>query len=145
MSVHFPQSVIRPLFTWFHHISSTALRLWTTQISNLFTCKSVEIFKAQTTLNFVAITKQYKKSGRLTIADRCALIFKVTQGHWLIQWKTYIHDFLLVINLDLSSISHRLQHMVPRSWKPSHPILRPPDQGTPLNIVIKLNSQITVV
>ena len=145
MSVHFPQSVIRPLFTWFHHISSTALRLWTTQISNLFTCKSVEIFKAQTTLNFVAITKQYKKSGRLTIADRCALIFKVTQGHWIILSKTYVHDFLLVINWDLNSISYRLQDMVPRSWKWPHPNLRPPDQGTPSNIVIRLNRQIAVV
>jgi len=38
-----------------------------------------------------------KKSGQLTIADRCALIFKGTQCHWLIQSKTYIHDFLLVI------------------------------------------------
>jgi len=89
--------------------------------------------------------KSYKKSGQLTIADRCALIFMVTQGHWLIQSKTYIHDFLLVINQDLSSISHRLQDMVPRSWKPLHPILRPPDQGTPLNIIIKLNMQIDVV
>jgi len=87
----------------------------------------------------------YKKSGQLTTADRCALIFKVTQGHWLIQSKAYTHNFLLVINWDLRSISHRLQDMVPRSWKPPNPILRPPDQGTPLNIVIKLNRQITVV
>ena len=68
-----------------------------------------------------------KKSGQLTIAYRWALIFKVTQGHWFIQSKTYIglHDFLLVINWDLSSISHYLQDMVPQSCKPPHPISRP--------------------
>jgi len=30
------------------------------------------------------ITWQNRKSGQLTIADRSALIFKATQGHWLI-------------------------------------------------------------
>jgi len=74
-------------------------------------------------------TRPNKKSGQLTIADCCALILKVTQGHWLIQSKTYIHDFQWVINWDLSSISHHLQDMVPRIWKPPHPILRPQIKG----------------
>ena len=65
------------------------------------------------------------KSGQLRIADRCALIFKVTQGHWLIHLKNYIHNFLLVINWDLSSISHCLQDMVPRCRELPYPILRP--------------------
>jgi len=86
-----------------------------------------------------------KKSEQLTIADHCTLIFKVTQGRWLIQSKTYIHDFLLVINWDLRSISHHLQDIVPRSRKPPHAILRPADQGTRLNVVIKLNRQINVL
>jgi len=83
----------------------------------------------------------YRKSGQLTIADRCALIFKVTQGHWLIQSKTYIHDFLLVINWDLSSISHRLQDM---NLKTTPPYFQTPISRDPLIIVIKLNKHIAV-
>ena len=93
-----------------------------------------DIASAFVCLGFCSYSYVYynKNSGQLTIADRCALIFKVTQGH-LFNRKTYIHDFLLVINWDLSSISqsHRLQDMVPRSWKPPHPILKPQIKGPP--------------
>ena len=50
--------------------------------------------------------------------DNSQLLRRHIQGHsrsFLIQSKTYIHDFLLVINWDLSFISHCLQDMVPQS------------------------------
>jgi len=82
----------------------------------------------------------------MTTADRCVHIFKVTQGHRLLfQSKAYIHDFLLVISWDLSSILHRLQDMAPRIRKPAHPPLSRQFKGTPVNFVIKPNTQIAEV
>jgi len=76
-----------------------------------------------------------KKSGQLTIANRCALIFKDTQGYWLIQSKTYIPDFLLVINCHLCSNSHCFRDIASRTRsKTTPPQFEPPDQWDSLRI-----------
>ena len=92
----------------YHWLISFNCHLWDYKMFLInLTTVSVNIVSVHISSNTPhnCIAFYHKKSGQLTIAERCALIFKVTQGHWFIQSKTYIHDFLSVINWDLSSLS----------------------------------------
>ena len=71
----------------------------------------------------MACTHLDKKSGQLTIADRCALVLTL----FIFQSKAYIHDLLLVMGPKLY-LARSSRYRATKS-KTTPPYFTPPDQG----------------
>jgi len=91
---------------------------------------------------------QNKKSGQLTIADRCALIFDIHRHSRLF---TYIPIESLYTQLPISDQLGPKLYLAPSSRygamksKTTHPALSGQIKETPYNFVVKLNMQIAEV
>ena len=90
------------------------------------------------------------RSVQLTQVDRCAPseIHLVTGNCTCVFTipdfftnRKLIYDFLLVINCDLSCISHLSGMLAQRSRKPAHPIMSLRSKGSRLNFAVELTAQ----